>query len=182
MSVWEEARHPWLKDEKRLIASVIDAGRPVLGICLGAQLLADVLGARTYRGPHREIGWLDVGGTAAAESDPVGRCLPGTFETFLWHGDSFDLPDGAVHLASSAAFANQAFRWRQALALQFHLEVRPDWVRRIVERDAAQLSVAQYVQPAQQIIGRSEVLYRTNNRIMDRLLDAWLLRASGAGA
>jgi GMP synthase-like glutamine amidotransferase len=180
MSAWDEEAHPWLEGEKRLIEAVIDAGRPVLGICLGAQLLADVLGARIYRGSHREIGWFEVRATRDAAADPVGGCLPDAFETFLWHGDSFDLPDGAVHLAGSAAFAHQAFRWRRVLALQFHLEVRPDWVQRIAGRDAAQLLPMQHVQPVEQILARPESLYRANNAVMDRVLDAWLEQAPGA--
>lgn len=174
MSAWDEGRYAWLGPEKRLIESMLRARKPVLGICLGAQLLADVLGARTYRGERQEIGWFSVQATGESASDPVGRCLPATFETFLWHADSFEVPDGALHLARSAVFESQAFRYGSALALQFHLEVRRDWVARIASRDAAQLVPGASVQGAERILCASDALYRTNNRLLDRLLDAWM--------
>ena len=178
MSAWEEARHPWLTAEKRLLETLIEAGKPVLGICLGAQLVADVLGARTYAGDHREIGWHRVEATDESRTQPVGKVLPDAFETFLWHGDSFDIPDGAVHIARSAAFPSQAFLWKRVLALQFHLEVTPDWVRWIAARDAAGLVDARFVQSLETILGKPEELYRANNAIMQRLLDRWLEHGS----
>jgi GMP synthase-like glutamine amidotransferase len=177
MSAWEEDRHPWLTAEKRLLETLIEAGKPILGICLGAQLLADVLGARTYPGKHKEIGWQRVDATRECHAHRIGAVLPDTFETFLWHGDSFDIPEGAVHLARSAAFEGQAFSWNRVLALQFHLEVRPDWVKRIVSRDAGELVPgAKYVQSKEAVLGKPEALYRVNNAIMERLLDRWLER------
>lgn len=174
MSAWDDDQHPWMRAEKRLVGCMIESGKPVLGVCLGAQLVAAVLGARTYRGAHQEIGWFHVEPTADAVRHPVGCCLPNHFETFLWHGDSFDLPEGAVQLARSDAFEQQAFVYASALALQFHLEVRPDWVRRIASRDADQLVESRFVQGRDGILGAPEALYRANNRLMDRLLDAWL--------
>jgi len=174
MSVWEEVEYTWMKAEKRLMEALIAAGKPILGICLGAQLLADVLGARTYTGKQKEIGWRFVETTAESRAHPVGAVLPDTFETFLWHADSFDLPDGATHIARSALFESQAFVWEQVLALQFHLEVRPDWVRKIVERDAGELKESEYVQPRETVLGKPEGLYRANNAVMERLLDCWL--------
>lgn len=179
MSVWEESKHPWLTAEKRLIETLIEAGKPILGICLGAQLLADVLGARTYAGEHKEIGWRRVEATTESLAHPVGAMLPDAFETFLWHGDSFDIPDGATHIARSAAFESQAFARERALALQFHLEVRPDWVRRITERDAGELTESEYVQSRGTVLGKPNDLYRANNAIMERLLNRWLKLAVG---
>ena len=176
MSAWEEDKHPWLTAEKRLLEAAIEAGKPVLGICLGAQLLADVLGASTYAGDHKEIGWHRVESTAGSRYHPVGAALPDAFETFLWHGDSFDIPDGAAHIARSAAFECQAFAWNQVLALQFHLEVRPDWVERITARDAGDLVPSRFVQSREAVLGKPEGIYRTNNAIMERLLDRWLAR------
>jgi GMP synthase (glutamine-hydrolysing) len=174
MSAWDDDKYPWLSDEKRLLGAFVEVEKPVLGICLGAQLLAGVLGARTYAGPHPEIGWFPVRATAHAREHPVGAILPERFETFLWHGDTFDLPDGALGIAGSAAYANQAFVWNRVLALQFHLEVRPDWVRRLVERDAGQLVEADFVQSAESVLGKPEAVYRANNDLMDGLLDCWL--------
>jgi GMP synthase (glutamine-hydrolysing) len=126
MGAYEEELHPWLVEEKRAIAAAARAGHPVWGVCLGAQLLASALGAAVYRGPEAEVGLLPVELTPAAADDPVFRDAPRSFPTLQWHGDTFDLPDGATLLASSPAYANQAFVYERAYALQFHLEVSPD--------------------------------------------------------
>lgn len=174
MSAWDEKKHPWLIREMRAMEAFLTAGKPVLGICLGAQLLARILGARLYRGSCSEIGWFPVHATPQARNHPVGEVMPDRFEAFLWHGDTFDIPEGAVHLAESAAFPNQAFALGQVLALQFHLEVRPDWVKRLSLRDADQLVVSDTVQSAEAMLGVPETIFRENNLIMERLLDRWL--------
>ena len=174
MSAWDEKQHPWLRREKRTMEQFIKAGKPVLGICLGAQLLAGILGARLYRGTCSEIGWFPVDATPHARNHPIGEVLPDRFEAFLWHGDTFDIPEGAVRLAESAAFPNQAFALGQVLALQFHLEVRRDWVRRLSQRDADQLVVSDTVQSAETMLSVPEALFRENNLIMEQLLDRWL--------
>lgn len=126
MGVYETDQFPHLRDELRLIRSAIDAGKPVLGICLGSQLIAAALGARVYPGPHKEIGWYDVTLTEAAASDAVFGPLPQTFTAFVWHGDVFDLPDGATSLASTALTACQAFRYGSNVhGILFHMEVTP---------------------------------------------------------
>jgi GMP synthase-like glutamine amidotransferase len=178
MSAWEEDRYPWLRAEKRLLKALIEARKPILGICLGAQLLADVLGARTCRGKHKEIGWFRVEATAESRAHALGAALPDAFETFLWHGDTFEIPHGAKHLARSAAFESQAFAIDRVLALQFHLEVRPDWVRRVAERDAEVLVPSDHVQSLETVLDKPERLYRNNNVILDRLLCQWLGRVS----
>jgi GMP synthase-like glutamine amidotransferase len=93
--------------------------------------------------------------------------------TYLWHGDTYDLPNGAVHIARSAAFENQGFIWNYTMALQFHLEVRPAWVRSIATRDANVLVPAPYIQSVEKILGQPESLYRANNTLMDTLLQRW---------
>jgi GMP synthase (glutamine-hydrolysing) len=124
MSVNDEGEHPWLAGEKAAIASHVRAGRPFWGSCLGAQLLASALGARVYAGPAPEVGVLAVELTAAGLDDPVLGALPAAIDTLQWHGDTFDLPEGAVLLASSPAYLHQAFRvGRAAYAVQFHVEV-----------------------------------------------------------
>jgi GMP synthase-like glutamine amidotransferase len=125
MGAYEEESHPWLVEEKRAIAAAARAGHPVWGVCLGAQLLASALGAAVYPGPEAEVGLLPVELTPAAADDPVFRDAPGSFPTLQWHADTFDLPEGATLLASSPAYANQAFVYERAYALQFHLEVSP---------------------------------------------------------
>ncbi|HEY3612840.1 MAG TPA: hypothetical protein VGK92_04005 [Gaiellales bacterium] len=124
MSVNDETEHPWLVGEKAAIASHVRAGRPFWGSCLGAQLLAAALGARVYAGPAPEVGVLGIELTAAGMTDPVLGALPAEIDTLQWHGDTFDLPAGGVLLASSPAYANQAYRVGPvAYAVQFHVEV-----------------------------------------------------------
>ncbi len=115
---------PWLVAEKRFIASALDAGVAVLGVCLGSQILAEALGGRVKRNPVREIGWYEVRLTESARSDPLLASWPDAFVCGHWHGDTFYLPPGISTAASSDACANQLFvaRGGQAVGVQFHLE------------------------------------------------------------
>jgi GMP synthase-like glutamine amidotransferase len=133
MSVNDEAELPWLAEEKRAIGEAVHAGTPYWGVCLGVQLLAASLGARVFPGPEPEVGLLPVSLTAEARSDPVFADGPHDLVTLQWHGDTFELPDGAVLLASSPAYANQAFRFERAYGVQFHLEVSPEMAREWAE-------------------------------------------------
>jgi len=126
MSVNDETEHPWLVAEKRLIREAVGAGTPYWGACLGVQLLASSLGARVHPGPEPEVGILDVTLTEAALADPVFEGLPAVIATLQWHGDTFELPDGATLLAGSPMYPNQAFRVDRAYGVQFHLEVSSD--------------------------------------------------------
>jgi GMP synthase-like glutamine amidotransferase len=130
MGVYEAERYPHLTAEMALIADCVRAGLPVLGVCLGSQLLAGALGARVFPGHGPEIGAGEVRLTAEGASDPVlGPGAP-SFPAFHWHGDTFDLPRGAVLLGSSAPYPHQAFRsGRRAYAFQFHVEVDGDLAR-----------------------------------------------------
>jgi GMP synthase (glutamine-hydrolysing) len=124
MSVHDEADHPWLVKEKAWIAAAVRAGVPYLGVCLGAQLLAASLGAPVWTGAVPEVGILPVSVSAGGQSDPVFSALDPQFLALQWHGDTFGLPSGAVHLAGSPAYQNQAFRFGAvAYAVQFHVEV-----------------------------------------------------------
>lgn len=138
MAVYEMDRYPWLREEAELIERAIASGKKVLGVCLGAQMIAHVLGAAVYAGNQKEIGWQDVRLTAAGMKDRIVRTLSvegaPRATVFQWHGDTFDLPAGAVLLASSDLFPHQAFRYSDGVyALQFHLEVTPsivlDWFK-----------------------------------------------------
>jgi GMP synthase (glutamine-hydrolysing) len=147
MSVNDEARLRWLRDEKRLIAEAVRGGVPFFGACLGAQLLAASLGARVYQGPTPEVGLLAVRLTDEALEDPVFQSLPSDLLTFQWHGDTFDLPDGATLLASSPAYPSQAFRWREvAYGVQFHLEVSAEMAREWAE-------VPSYAEALERVLG-----------------------------
>ena len=134
MSVNDEEELPWLRAEKALIAAAVHAGVPFFGACLGVQLLAASLGAEVVPGPAPEVGLLPVFLTEAAASDPVFADLPRELLTLQWHSDTFSLPKGAVLLASSPVYPNQAFRWGPcAYGIQFHLEVSremaDEWAR-----------------------------------------------------
>ena len=138
MGVYDTAQFPFLAAECELIAEVVRLRRPILGVCLGAQLLAKALGARVFPGPRQEIGFGSVELTSPGKQDPVLGAVEPALPVFHWHGDTFDLPDGAVLLASSAVYAHQAFRYgRCAYGLQFHVE--PDantwaaWQERLPE-------------------------------------------------
>jgi GMP synthase (glutamine-hydrolysing) len=123
MGAYEEEEHPWLAAEKALIAEAVGAGLPYWGVCLGAQLLAAALGARVAPGPQAELGVREVALTAEAACDPVFAAAPRSFRTLQWHGDTYELPAGAVRLARSAGYEQQAFAAGRAYGLQFHLEV-----------------------------------------------------------
>jgi GMP synthase-like glutamine amidotransferase len=130
MSVNDDADHPWLTGEKRAIAEAVRAGVPFWGVCLGVQLLAASLGARVYAGPEPEVGLLPVTLSDEVLADPVFAGLPQEVLTLQWHGDTFDLPEGAVALAGSPVCPNQAFRWGdRAYGIQFHLEVSTEMAK-----------------------------------------------------
>jgi len=132
-SVCDLDRHPYLAEECALIDEAITGGRPVLGICLGAQLIAHVLGARVYHGDRREVGWGRVDLTEAGRDDGIfGECTS-PLPVFHFHGDSFDLPAGARLLATSPAYERQAFEWgSQVYGLQFHLEFTAEMIERLM--------------------------------------------------
>jgi GMP synthase (glutamine-hydrolysing) len=138
MAVYEMDRYPYLQNEAKLIDAAIRANKHVLGVCLGAQMVAHALGARVYAGGQKEIGWYDVELTPEGMSDPLMSALAldnrRAARVFQWHGDTFDLPKGAARLASSGLYPNQAFRHSDRVyALQFHIEVTPkivsDWLK-----------------------------------------------------
>jgi len=171
MGVHDEHEYPWLADEKRFIEKAIEKDKLVLGICLGAQLIAHVLGARVYANLHKEIGWFPVERTEAATSTSIGRSFSETVEAFHWHGDTFDLPHGAVHLARSANCENQAFVYRQrVVALQYHLETTRHSARALIENCSEELGAGPYVQSAESMMS-SDARFAQINITMEALLD-----------
>ena len=168
MSVDDEQAHPWLAPEKEFIRETIRLGQPVVGICLGAQLIASALGSRVYPGRHTEIGWFPVE-AVAADGDVFQ--LPGGLTAFHWHGETFDLPDGAVRLAKSEACDNQAFQiGRNVVGLQFHLETTPRSAAQLLQHCGHELVPGEFVQTEQVIRDTSETACAGINRVMEELL------------
>lgn len=132
MNVYQYRDWPWLKPERELIAATLAQGKRVVGICLGAQLIADALGARVVQNAEYEIGWLPIALTTEARD--IFPELPPTATVLHWHGDTFALPSGAIRLAASEACAEQGFLIeKKCLGLQFHMEVDPDLVLQFVD-------------------------------------------------
>lgn len=169
MSVNDEDRFPWLRTEKHLIRQAINCGKAVLGICLGAQLIASALGETVYPNRRKEIGWFPVEGLPQQNESVF--CFPPSIEVFHWHGDTFDLPDGAVLLAKSEACQNQAFQLGQkVIGLQFHLETTPELAKAIVTNCREELLPSKFVQPEAMILDQAPDKYRATNDLMVKIL------------
>lgn len=175
MSANDVEAHPWLETEARYVKASVQSGIPVLGVCFGAQLLARVLGAEVRPGPHREIGWFPVELTPEGRRTAPFDVLPERSVAFHWHGDTFDVPTGAAHTASSGAYPHQAFSYDggRVLGLQFHLEMTAEGVRRLVENCPGDLDGSRWVQPAAGLVAGEERWGPSARRTLYTLLDAW---------
>jgi GMP synthase (glutamine-hydrolysing) len=174
MSVSDETQFPWLKNEKEFLAAAIAANKPVLGICLGAQLIAEVLGARVYRAAQREIGWFPIDTSEAFLQSAYGEVFAKQFMAFHWHGDTFTLPEGALPIGSSAACACQGFVFSdRVIGLQFHLEMTSTGVAKLAKHCAAELVPTEFVQSAGQLIVDEQRFADMHRRMAD-LLTCWL--------
>ena len=173
MSVNDGQQYPWLQSEKEFIAEAIKNRKIVLGICLGAQLIASALGAKVYTSRNREIGWFPVERLEHEKSAGLKNILSSHMDVFHWHGETFDLPSQAIPLARSVGCDNQAFCiGERVLGLQFHLEVTLSTVKSLIENCKNDLIPGQYVQTATEMLS---VLSRFQqiNSLMDSLLDYW---------
>ena len=169
MSVHDEAEFPWLQSEKTFIREAIEQGKRVLGICLGAQLIAHVLGAKIYPNAEKEIGWFPVAGTTPHQQG-VFSFLE-SIDVFHWHGETFTLPEGAVQLARSVACENQGFQYGSSvIGLQFHLETTSDSAHKLVDHCRQELVPAPYVQDEATILHAPESRYQAINGLMADLL------------
>ena len=170
MSVNDEDKFLWLKEEKKFIRKAIDAGKVVIGICLGSQLVSAALGAEVYQNKEKEIGWFDIELTCFAKSDNLFFDMKDRLKVFHWHGDTFDLPENAIHLAYSKGCKNQAYIYKdRVLALQFHLEPTHNSLRQMIDFGRDQLKSGKYVQSEQELL-KHDQLIETNRKILFNLL------------
>ncbi len=179
MSVHDEDRHSWLGGEKRFLRDSIDSGVPVLGVCLGAQLIAHVLGARVYANAVKEIGWF---GVDAVKGTGESFRFPEKFTAFHWHGETFDLPPSAVQLARTSACENQAFQvGRAVMGLQFHLEVAPENVQEMVNHGIHEIACGgTFVQTREAICGLAPSAYKAMKALMYETLDYLVVGPAGS--
>jgi GMP synthase-like glutamine amidotransferase len=172
MNIYEYRVYPWLKPERELIQAALGAGKRVIGICLGAQLIADALGARVAQNPEYEIGWLPV--AFGAEGQKLFPALPETATVLHWHGDAFDLPKGATRLASSVGCPEQGYAIPgKCLGLQFHLEVDPALVKLYVEGQG-HWPKGPYAQSPEMILAEAGKYHETNRKFLHGLLDEFM--------
>ena len=173
MGIYDENQYPWLVAEKQFIRACIDAGKLVLGVCLGAQLIADVLGAAVTANPHREIGWFPIQLTGKAKALGLNSVFTEEAEVFHWHGDTFAIPSGAINIASSEACLNQGFVYKsKVVGLQFHLETTEQSAGALISHCADELDGSRFVQSAEDML-RQPQRFDAINRMMAALL-GWM--------
>ena len=169
---WEEQRHPWLADEKRFISEALSADKIILGICFGAQLLAEALGARVFANEKDEIGWHNVRLNDDGKHSFLFNALPETFLTFLWHSDHFSLPPGCAGLAYSEPTPYQAYTHKEhrIVGLQFHPECTIEMVRFFAKEYGADWKKDRYVAGKEAVLSKSREIPETY-WLMEQLLD-----------
>ena len=171
MNVFDFHVHSWMQDEIDWVGTCIGSGKPVLGICLGAQIIAAALGCEVYPGEHKEIGWFNLKFLPGLGEFRICQDLPAVRKVFHWHGDTFHIPEGACRIAESQAFMNQGFIYRNTtIALQFHLEVTPENVRLMIRHCGDEIGEGPFMQTAEEILEEKR-FFRDNQQIMYRFLD-----------
>lgn len=171
MNVYQEDRHPWLEAEKAFLAEAIAAGKPLVGICLGAQLLSVVLGGAVTPNPCKEIGWFPVHLTPKGREVSLFKNFPDRFPAFHWHADRFSVPPGSVHVAGSDACAEQAFVYQnRVIGLQFHLEATEESIASLIEHCGEATTGARYIQDPPTMKELAHNLPATH-ALLDSLLD-----------
>ena len=171
MNVFDFHIHPWMEDEIAWVKDYIESGKPVLGICLGAQIIAAALGEEVYPGPHKEIGWYNLQFLPSLGDFKIFSDLPATRKVYHWHGDTFHIPAGATRIAGSQAFPNQGFIYGQGvIALQFHLEVTPESVRALVENCRDELAEGPFIQQEEEILA-NQGHFENNHQVLYKFLD-----------
>jgi GMP synthase-like glutamine amidotransferase len=177
MGVADDHQYPWLTLEKEFIESVIKRDISVLGICLGAQLIANVLGAAVVKNTHEEIGWFPVNrvdGQQGGLMDSRLEALPVSFDALHWHSDTFDIPDGASNFISSAACTNQGFTYGDAtLALQCHLEMLPSTVQAIYQECGSADKTGTYITSLSDMLAPADK-FQHASKILENILEAFI--------
>ncbi len=170
MNIYEESNFPWLVNEKKAIEQAIKSDKLIFGFCLGAQLIADVLGARVYKNKHKEIGWYPVSRIEPGVGNPELQFLPDIATTFHWHGETFDIPKNAVRLYKSDATENQAFLYESnVLAMQFHLEMFLPSIEDLLHFCKSDLNTEKYVMSPDQILRDYKKYEASNKKILRNL-------------
>jgi len=173
MGVADGDRYPWLQPELTLIGQAVRAGKRVLGVCLGAQLIAAALGAEVTKNRWREIGWFPISRDPQASGSALGALFPEQLEVFHWHGDTFALPEGALRLASSTACVEQGYMLgERVIGLQFHIEMTSETVATLCEHGGSDLDHSRYVQTANEMLrdaGRFVVCHALLARLLQGL-------------
>ncbi len=176
MSVGDEKIYPWLAEEMRYIETAIGKKKHVLGICLGAQLIAHVLGAGIRKNRYREIGWFPVHIDGDQGEAGLFRNIPEIITPFHWHGDTFDIPAGAVKCAGSRGCGNQAFVYNGRIAaLQFHLEADTPGIKSLINNCPDDITDGKYIQPPSELLLNAEEKVREISKVMDTFLGNLLL-------
>ena len=175
MNIYEYDKFPWLKDEKEFLRGSIDKGKRILGICLGAQLLADVLGAKIFKNKFKEIGWFEVFLTGDGKRSKFFKDFPERFMAFHWHGDTFEIPTGAKRLAESEGAKNQAFEYdNRVVGLQFHLETTPELAGNLLQFSGDDLTGGgKFVNSPDEI--KKSPYFSSLNKLLNRFLDNFLI-------
>lgn len=174
MAVYEAEKHPFMATELVLVERALTAGRPVLGICLGAQMIASVLGARVYPGERREVGWAPVTLTDDGQDDPVFGGGDGQLTVFHMHGDTYELPADAHNLARSAMYEQQAFHWGDLVyGVQFHLEFTDAMIGRLATEPESRAYITEAGVDPQKLINESPAHVRRLNDVVQRVFSSF---------
>ena len=171
MGIYDEDKYPWLLSEKNYIEKAVVQGKIVLGICLGAQLVADVLGAKIYPNKYKEIGWFPIQKIPETAQTRLADFLPAQIDAFHWHGDTFDIPENAIHIAKSKACENQGFIYDDhVVSLQFHLETTEQSAKELIDNCQDDIKEEPFIQSSVEILSDKKRFARIN-LLMNELLN-----------
>ena len=177
MSINDEEKFPWLPLEKEFVRGVIKSGKPVLGICLGAQLIASAMGGKVFPNSVKEIGWFPI--RSVATNPDTTFVFPESTKVFHWHSETFSLPPGAIRIAESRGCQNQAFQMgKSVIGLQFHLETTPESAQELISNCKDELIPSRYVQSEEDILSNRLENYTAINQLMENVL-SYLLPNNG---